>query len=604
MVALPNLSRSSNPSGSTVIADTERELATRLYDIGLALTSNLDLTDVLLKVLESAVMVVDADVASVHTYSEELDKAQQEPFKRVATIGASQPPEQYATPRPGGQTYRIARNRETIWSNSAQQDPVFKDSPFTQGERICSVAGIPLVVGDSVVGVLYFNYYEPDQITDGRRRAMQLFGNQAAVAILNARLFEEQQQREQMLVRLLEEGNRIREAVNEGLDAVMAAIAVGACKIVGADCAVVYPYDPSRKAFYEIKSVASYGVMQPFHLTDKPRLTGGMAALVRSEGAIIVHDLDRERRELGKSNFIQREGIRAFMGVSLTAGDAELGVLYIDFRSPHFFDQDEQNIIRILGNHAAVAIQNSRQIQAIRSAQEQRLAAERWATLGKAAANLAHRINNTGAVVPVAVQDLHELLAGAELAKDIREQVDGDLKRIATNTRHTLELADVLLKPFTGGPARRFDLNGLVNDAVELSSIPNNVALQVVSQSDVASVIVGPLLIDVLVELITNAVKAMPTGGTLRIDGMVEQTGQEIVLRVSDTGVGIPKEHQETIFDLFYTTGDDSLGFGLWWIKAFVEQQGGNIELLSRVDEGTTFTLRLPIHSELESVAH
>ncbi|MGA9351275.1 MAG: GAF domain-containing protein [Anaerolineae bacterium] len=572
----------------------DRDVAGRLYDIGLALTSDLDLSQVLLRVLESAVSVVDADIATVHTYSAELDRLGLDPFKRVVTIGASKPSDQYAPPRPGGQTYLIARERDPIWSNNARQAPVFKDSPFTQNERVDSVAGIPLVKGDETVGVLYFNYYIPGQITPERLQAMRLFANQAAIAIANARLFEERRQREKTLYRLIEVGARIiREAVGEGLRAVLLAIVQGVCEITGADCAVLYPYDPSRQTFYDINSVASYGVLyEPFKLSDKPRLEGGMAALVRREGKVVINDIDLEDPAMLRSSFIAREKIRAFMGVSLVAGGSEVGVLYINYRQPHFFDRDERNVIQILGNQAAVAIQNARQIRALQEAQEQRLAAERWAILGKLVPNLMHRINNTVALIPVVVQDLKELLA--QLPDVLGVQVDDDLSRIERNAQFTLEMADLLLKPFKAGPAQRLDVNVLLKEAVALSAIPDTVNVDVSLSPDLPHIFTSPLLVDVFVELISNAVKAMPHGGRLEIGSRLGPEDQ-VEIWFSDTGVGIPNAHREKVFDLFFTTHEDSLGFGLWWVKTFLLQQGGIIGVKSEVGRGTTFTIRLPV---------
>jgi signal transduction histidine kinase len=290
------------------------------------------------------------------------------------------------------------------------------------------------------------------------------------------------------------------------------------------------------------------------------------------------------------------------MGVSLAAGESELGVLYVNYRQPHFFDRDECNVIRILANQAAVALQNARQLQALRETEEQRLAAERWATLGKAVANLAHRINNTAALVPVAVQDLKELLAEASMADELRRQVDGDLERIERNTRFTLELADVLLKPFKGGPDQQLDVNTLLKEAVALSSLPSTVKLGVVLSPNLPLVTTSSLLIDVFIELISNAIKAMPNGGRLEIGSRLAPDDQAEIW-FSDTGVGILKAHQEKVFDLFFTTHEDSLGFGLWWVKTFLLSQGGTIVLESEVGQGTTFTIRLPVHQKAELAA-
>jgi signal transduction histidine kinase len=119
---------------------------------------------------------------------------------------------------------------------------------------------------------------------------------------------------------------------------------------------------------------------------------------------------------------------------------------------------------------------------------------------------------------------------------------------------------------------------------------------------DLPLVFISPLLVDVFVELISNAVKAMPHGGRLEVGGRLAPDDQ-VGIWFSDTGVGIPQAHQEEVFDLFFTTREESLGFGLWWVKTFLLQQGGSIELKSEVGRGTTFTIRLPVHRIPEPTA-
>ena len=230
----------------------------------------------------------------------------------------------------------------------------------------------------------------------------------------------------------------------------------------------------------------------------------------------------------------------------------------------------------------------------LQEAQEQMLAAERWAVLGKAADNLAHRINNTAGLIPVVAQDLKELLADVALEEERRQEIDADLQRIERNTRFTLQMADALFKPFEALPTVEYDVNALLEESISVANVPEDVALTTKYADGLPKVVASRLLADVFVELITNAVKSMPDGGQLEIGSRLGRDGW-VEVWFSDTGHGIPPESQDKIFDLFFTTSEDSLGFGLWWIKMFLLQQGADIDVESEVGKGATFTVRLPV---------
>jgi signal transduction histidine kinase len=70
--------------------------------------------------------------------------------------------------------------------------------------------------------------------------------------------------------------------------------------------------------------------------------------------------------------------------------------------------------------------------------------------------------------------------------------------------------------------------------------------------------------------------------------------GERVSVQVTDNGPGIPSEKLRDIFDIFYTTNPQGLGFGLWWVKTFLEQQRGDITVESQADQGTTFTVTIP----------
>jgi len=106
-----------------------------------------------------------------------------------------------------------------------------------------------------------------------------------------------------------------------------------------------------------------------------------------------------------------------------------------------------------------------------------------------------------------------------------------------------------------------------------------------------------------LFNLISNAIKFTPAGGTIRL--AARRVGDEIALTVADNGVGIPSEHQMRVFDKFERGNPQArqsgAGLGLSLVKSFVELHGGRVEMVSEPNQGTTVTLHLPINAATEA---
>jgi signal transduction histidine kinase len=102
------------------------------------------------------------------------------------------------------------------------------------------------------------------------------------------------------------------------------------------------------------------------------------------------------------------------------------------------------------------------------------------------------------------------------------------------------------------------------------------------------------LLRQVFLNILLNACQAMPTGGTVNI--LTEREGWEFVkVCIADTGVGIPPEDTDKIFQLYYTTKSGGSGIGLSLVYRVVQMHDGLIEVLSEVGRGTTMIVRLPV---------
>jgi PAS domain S-box-containing protein len=139
------------------------------------------------------------------------------------------------------------------------------------------------------------------------------------------------------------------------------------------------------------------------------------------------------------------------------------------------------------------------------------------------------------------------------------------------------------------------DLTGLVKSVLEGSMIQGNLEVWTSFASGLDSVLIDPDIMNrVLNNLIKNACEAMPEGGKLSIS--TENGVNAVIVKVSDTGMGISEESRERIFSPLITTKASGMGLGLLYCKRAVEALGGSIDFESSVAVGTTFSVRLPTH--------
>jgi signal transduction histidine kinase len=572
--------------GSTVLAN--------LYDIGLALTSKLDLAAVLELVGESARRILGADIATCHSYDQETNT-----YVLLADVGYNLVPTLNRNPRPGGPTATIVRTRQALISNDAlHEDTPYRDSPYTRAEGVQSVIGLPLKQANEVVGVLHVNYRTPGRITPDVKRKAELLANQAAVAIYNARLFQRLSEREAAMSRLVDIVHHISEAIATSrpekakpiLKLVLDEIARAACQLIGADCAVVYPYDMTREEFYDIQNIGAWGVKKPFELSDKPRSTTGMAAYVKREGSVIRNDIAAEDPDmLIKSPFIKRENVKAFVGVAIGVEDTHLGVLYVNFRTPHQFTTDERHMIRLFANQAGVALQIARLLEREQSTRTTLEMLDLWNQVGHF---FAHRLANIAGPTPVAVRRIRRELDRLKVQSPV---IDHWLNRIETDITQLAEMASRLrkLRELQGAPEPT-DVNQVLSSVMQHTIMPSIRLVEQYAPNLPLTSIPRLQVSEVFENIVKNAVEAMPTGGVLTVT--TELSGRRwIEVNITDTGPGMDQAKKEKIFDLFYSEKEGGLGFGLWWSRTFMRHIGGDIFVESEPGKGSTFTTTVPL---------
>lgn len=233
---------------------------------------------------------------------------------------------------------------------------------------------------------------------------------------------------------------------------------------------------------------------------------------------------------------------------------------------------------------------------------EQLIQSQKLAAIGELSSGIAHEINNPLAIIGQEVQWMRHLLkenggAGSRSQEDLHDslrEIGQQVDRCRDITHKLLDFArkkDPLMQST--------DLNKLVEDMVRLvekEAVHKGITIVRKYARELPPVVTDPpLLRQVILNLLNNAVYAMERDGSVTV---VSRRGQNdsVVLEVSDTGCGIPKEHLANIFDPFFTTKPQGsgTGLGLSICHGIVVRLGGLISVESVVGKGTTFFIDLP----------
>jgi PAS domain S-box-containing protein len=228
-----------------------------------------------------------------------------------------------------------------------------------------------------------------------------------------------------------------------------------------------------------------------------------------------------------------------------------------------------------------------------RTSQEALLRAERLAIAGRLGASLAHEINNPLQSVIGCLGLAGEMLDDGAEVRDYLEIAMEELERAADIVN---QLRDLSREPDTERVPS--DLNALVEKTLLLTRKRCQQRRVEVAWSPATELPAVPLAHDrvqqVLLNLVLNALEAMPEGGQLHVSTALSSKPSGVRATFTDTGVGIEPERLPGIFEPFHSTRPEGMGLGLYISKNIVEEHGGQIEVDSCLDEGTTFTVWLP----------
>jgi signal transduction histidine kinase len=351
-----------------------------------------------------------------------------------------------------------------------------------------------------------------------------------------------------------------------------------------------------RNGRYELQAVSGTGA------TNLPqRIDGGSELIQQLErgaqevfsetGANSHESIARELSHLGATLLVPMSFEQHLTGF-LALGRKQSG---------SFYSSEDVGLLRTLANQGAVALENARSYRALeranddlRSAQARLIEAERLAAIGELSAAVAHGIRNPVAGIKAAAQLASMDLPAEHPTRESITDILSEANKLEWRIKTLLDFA----KPFV--PHRgACGVDAIVADAaasLRMLMTANRVDFSTDLSPDLPEVQVDSAQIqEVLLALISNATEAMPNGGSITVRGRLSPEGAHLRLEVADTGPGIPPDHLQRIFKLFFTTKSSGTGFGLAVAKKIVEQHGGSIAVESEIGKGTRFTIDLPL---------
>jgi len=231
----------------------------------------------------------------------------------------------------------------------------------------------------------------------------------------------------------------------------------------------------------------------------------------------------------------------------------------------------------------------------LKEAHGQLLKAERLAAIGEIAAMVGHDLRNPLTGIAGATYYLKTKL-GSKMDKKSREMLELVEKSIGYSNKIISDLLDY-------SKEIRLELTettpkSIAKDALTLVKIPKDIRILDLTQNKPKIKVDVPKMERVFVNIINNAIDAMPKGGTLTIAS--KESNGNLKIAFADTGAGMPKEVMDKIWTPLFTTKAKGMGLGLPICKRIVEAHGGDISVESTVSKGTTFLVTIPVKPKLE----
>ncbi len=365
------------------------------------------------------------------------------------------------------------------------------------------------------------------------------------------------------------------------LDTLLRRIICVATELSHAEEASILLYDDSKKELFFRATTNRINEQLISTIVVPKESIAGWVALHRQ--SVIVPDVEKDERWFGSVSKTLQFQTRSLIAVPLIAQDKLIGVLEVLNKRKGTFNEQDQEILLVLGAQAAVAIENSRLFH------QSDLIAE-----------LVHEIRTPLSSINTMTYLMQRPNVTQEQRLSFCQMIQNEAQRLNELTTAFLDLARLESGRMTFH-ITTFNLCDLLAECcqiIEPKASENNILLQLETpKAEVALKADRDKIKQVVLNLLSNAVKYNRPNGFVRI--RTWQDTDKTWISVQDSGIGIPEESLKRIFQRFYRVQTTEhvaagTGLGLSITKCIIESHGGEITVKSKLGEGTTFTVCLP----------
>lgn len=468
------------------------------------------------------------------------------------------------------------------------QDVSLEERYFQLDDRICCEMAAPLSEGNRTVGALNVDAMEINAFSTDDLRLLVLMANEASRVLENMWMIQQLRRKAEQLQTLVLVGQDM--AGTRKVEEVLESITREALLLLDCTMSAFFLYE-SEVDELKLHSLQDKGGTLSHEETLSPA-DSILGTALRAHRQVQTRDLFRTE-EYHFTSLIRMKNLHSMLVTPVVYEDEPIGLITLYVDRSHRFNDDERLIARALADLGAIAIQNARLYDRVFSSEEILRKSERLTTLGTLAAEIAHEIRNPLMVVRLLFDSL-------ELSEDADSHQAKDLSIIREKLNHLDQIAGRILD--FGKSREAFRIQCPIRDIMSEAALLVRLKLEQSKVTLTMNDLVSESLVFVdkgqiqqtLLNLILNALGAMPDGGHLTLETSVED-GKWVRILVKDTGSGIPEEFKDRIFDSFLTARVGGTGLGLTISKRILRAHDGDLELMESTTQGTVFRLSLPL---------